>query len=72
MQNVDLGHTKSDTNPPEETLSHQGVIIHENCCSAAQCDLVRKIIKLVQFRLPFKLNTVLIEHSVILKSSVSP
>ena len=35
MQNVDLGHTKVIQIRQRETLSHQGVIIHENCCSAA-------------------------------------
>ena len=36
MQNVDLGHTKVIQIRQRETLSHQGAIIHENCCSAAQ------------------------------------
>ena len=36
MQNVDLGHTKVIQIHQRETLSHQGLIIHENCCSAAQ------------------------------------
>ena len=36
MQNVDLGHTKVIKIRQRETLSHQGPIIHENCCSSAQ------------------------------------
>ena len=36
MQNVDLGHTKVIQIRQRETLSHQGAIIYENCCSAAQ------------------------------------
>jgi hypothetical protein len=36
MQNVDLGHTQVIQICQKETLSHQGAIIHENCCSAAQ------------------------------------
>jgi hypothetical protein len=36
MQNVDLGHTKVIQIRQRETLRHQRVIIHENCCSAAQ------------------------------------
>ena len=54
MQNVDLGHTRVMKIRQRETLSHQGAIIHENCCSAAQflknhlpqshrCDLVNNI-----------------------------
>ena len=39
MQNVDLGHTKVIQIRQRETLSHQGAIIHENCCSAAQWSL---------------------------------
>ena len=35
VQNVDLGHTKVIQIRQRETLSHQGAIIHENCCSAA-------------------------------------
>ena len=37
MQNVDLGHTKVIQIRQRETLSPQGAMIHENCCSAAQC-----------------------------------
>ena len=36
MQNVLLGQTKVMKIRQRETLSHQGAIIHENCCSAAQ------------------------------------
>ena len=36
MQNVDLGHTKVMQIRQRETLSHQGAIIHEVCCLAAQ------------------------------------
>ena len=36
MQNVDLGHIKVIQIRQRETPSHQGAIIHENCCSAAQ------------------------------------
>ena len=40
MQNVDLGHTKVIKIHQREALSHQGAIIHENCCSAAQWPLL--------------------------------
>ena len=36
MQNVDLGHTKVIKICQRETLSHQGAIIQEVCCSSAQ------------------------------------
>ena len=40
MQNVDLGHTKVIKIRQRETESHQGAIIHENCCSAAQLQIL--------------------------------
>ena len=44
MQNVDLGHTKVIKIHQRETLSHQGAIIHDNCCSAAQLHFLSQLL----------------------------
>ena len=36
MQNVDLGHTNVMKIRQRETLSHQGAIIHKDCCCTAK------------------------------------
>ena len=42
MENVLLGQTKVMQIRQRETLSHQGAIIHEVCCSSAQLSNAKK------------------------------